>query len=106
MNKKKISNFLELFLNFGCSQCSLTHQTNYSVSMPITEMTPAISLFNSLRILAFKQKLQDVDKEIQAFRKKEMMHMEEIKNNVSNLTQITVNLGAALTELEVRVTAL
>lgn len=69
-------------------------------------MTPAKSLFDCLRILDFEQGLQDVDKEIQAFKKKEVMNMEEMKNNVGNLTQITVKLEAALTELEVRVTAL
>lgn len=69
-------------------------------------MIPAKSLFDSLRILDFEQRLQDMDKEIQAFKKKEVMNMEEMKNNVGNLAQITVKLEAALTELEVRVTAL
>uniref|UniRef100_A0A8C4DY39 Dynein axonemal heavy chain 3 n=1 Tax=Dicentrarchus labrax TaxID=13489 RepID=A0A8C4DY39_DICLA len=52
------------------------------------------------RILEFDQRLQDVDKEIQAFKKKEVMNMEEMKNNVGNLTQITTNLETALIELE------
>lgn len=69
-------------------------------------MIPAKSLFDSLRILDFEQRLQDMDKEIQAFKKKEVMNMEEMKNNVGDLAQITVKLEAALTELEVRVTAL
>lgn len=69
-------------------------------------MIPAKSLFDSLRILDFEQRLQDMDKEIQAFKKKEVMNMEEMKNNVGNLAQITIKLEAALTELEVRVTAL
>lgn len=69
---------------------------------PTTEMIPAKSLFDSLRILDFEQRLQDMDKEIQAFKKKEVMNMEEMKNNVGNLAQITVKLEAALTELEVR----
>lgn len=43
-----------------------------------------------------------MDKEIQAFNKKEVMNMEEMKNNVGNLSQITANLEAAVTELEVR----
>lgn len=65
-------------------------------------MTTVISPFDYLRILEFDQRLQDVDKEIQAFKKKEVMNMEEMKNNVGNLTQITANLEGALTELEVR----
>ncbi|XP_035537407.1 dynein heavy chain 3, axonemal [Morone saxatilis] len=52
------------------------------------------------RILEFDQRLQDVDKEIQAFKKKEVMNLEEMKNNVGKLTQITTNLEAALIELE------
>lgn len=47
-----------------------------------------------------------MDKEIQAFKKKEVMNMDEMKNNVGNLTQITANLEGALTELEVRDIAL
>uniref|UniRef100_A0A3Q3EKF3 Dynein axonemal heavy chain 3 n=1 Tax=Labrus bergylta TaxID=56723 RepID=A0A3Q3EKF3_9LABR len=52
------------------------------------------------RVFNFDQRLQDVNKEIQAFREKEMMNMEEMKNNVGNLAQITANLESALTELE------
>ncbi|XP_034748215.1 dynein heavy chain 3, axonemal isoform X1 [Etheostoma cragini] len=52
------------------------------------------------RILDFDQRLQDVDKEIKAFKKKEVMNMEEMKNNVGNLTQITANLETAVIELE------
>lgn len=69
-------------------------------------MTTAIFPFDYLRILDFDQRLQDVDKEIQAFKKKEVMNMEELKNNVGNLSQITANLETAVTELEVRDTAL
>lgn len=43
-----------------------------------------------------------MQKEILAFKKKKLMNMEEIKNNVRNLTQITTNLVDAVTELEVR----
>lgn len=64
-------------------------------------MTTAMSPFDYLRIFDFDQRLQNVDKEIQAFKKKEVMNMDEMKNNVGNLTQITANLEAALTELEV-----
>lgn len=42
-----------------------------------------------------------MDKEIQAFKKKDMMNIEMMRNNVGNLGQITANLEAALTELEV-----
>ncbi|XP_062266298.1 dynein axonemal heavy chain 3 [Platichthys flesus] len=52
------------------------------------------------RILEFDQRLQEVDKEIQAFKKKEVMNMEEIENNVETLSQITANLESAVTELE------
>ncbi len=72
---------------------------------PTTEVTTVIS-FDDLRILEFDQRLQDVDKEIQAFKKKEVMNTEEMKNNVGNLNQITANLEDALNELEVRDTAL
>ncbi|KAL7390222.1 hypothetical protein ABVT39_017308 [Epinephelus coioides] len=53
-----------------------------------------------IRILDFEQGLQNVDKDIQAFKSKRKMDIEEIKNNVGNLTQITANLEAAVTELE------
>lgn len=47
-----------------------------------------------------------MDKEIQSFKRKEMSNIEDMKNNVGNLSQITANLEAAVTELEVRDTAL
>ncbi|XP_075305326.1 dynein axonemal heavy chain 3 [Odontesthes bonariensis] len=52
------------------------------------------------RVYEFDQTLQDLDKEIQAFRKKEVMNMEEMKNNVGKLSQITSSLEAAVSELE------
>ncbi|KAI3358460.1 hypothetical protein L3Q82_014895 [Scortum barcoo] len=52
------------------------------------------------RIFEFDQRLQDLDKKIQAFKKKEVMNMDEMKNNVAKLSQITANLEGALTELE------
>ncbi|KAI4817445.1 hypothetical protein KUCAC02_010846 [Chaenocephalus aceratus] len=52
------------------------------------------------RILEFAYKLEDVDKAIQAFKRKEVMNIEEMKNNVGNLNEITANLEAAVTELE------
>nr|XP_019946415.1 PREDICTED: dynein heavy chain 3, axonemal [Paralichthys olivaceus] len=52
------------------------------------------------RISAFDQRLQEVDKEIQAFKNKEVIIMMEIENNVETLSQITANLESAVTELE------
>ncbi|KAG7245081.1 hypothetical protein INR49_023647, partial [Caranx melampygus] len=52
------------------------------------------------RIFNFEQRLQDVDKEIQSFKRKEMSNIEDMKNNVGNLSQITANLEGAVTELE------
>ncbi|KAK1880668.1 Dynein heavy chain 3 axonemal [Dissostichus eleginoides] len=52
------------------------------------------------RILEFAYKLENVDKAIQAFKRKEVMNIEEMKNNVGNLNEITANLEAAVTELE------
>lgn len=43
-----------------------------------------------------------MNKEIRAFEKKHVMNMEEIKNNVRNLTRITASLEAAVTEQEVK----
>ncbi|XP_024913275.1 dynein heavy chain 3, axonemal-like [Cynoglossus semilaevis] len=52
------------------------------------------------RIKDFEHRLQDMDKEIQSFKKKELMTMEEIKKNVQVLTEISTNLEAAVNELE------
>ncbi|KAM8840268.1 dynein axonemal heavy chain 3-like isoform 3-T3 [Spinachia spinachia] len=52
------------------------------------------------RVLEFHQRLKDLDKEIRVFEKKDVITTEEIKNNVRNLTQITANLEAAVTEQE------
>lgn len=68
-------------------------------------MITTIYLFNHFRILNFDLSLHDVEKEIHAFKKKGLI-MEEIENNVRNLSKITVNLEAASNELEVRETAL
>ncbi|XP_071775394.2 dynein axonemal heavy chain 3 [Centroberyx gerrardi] len=53
-----------------------------------------------MRILEFDQMLGDVDREIEAFKKKELMSMEEMKNNVEKLSELSANLDAAVTELE------
>ncbi|XP_041823134.1 dynein heavy chain 3, axonemal [Melanotaenia boesemani] len=53
------------------------------------------------RIFEFYENLQGLDKEIQTFKKKnEVMNIEEMKNNVGKLSQITACLEAAVTELE------
>ncbi|XP_069555861.1 dynein axonemal heavy chain 3 [Brachyistius frenatus] len=52
------------------------------------------------RLAVLEQKLQDVDKEIQAFKKKEVMNIEEMKNNVEKLSKTNANLEAAVSELE------
>lgn len=51
----------------------------------------------------FEQRLLVLDEDIQAFKKKEVMNMDEMRNNVGNLRQISDRLDAALMELEVRV---
>lgn len=58
------------------------------------------------RVVDFEQRLLALDEDIQAFKKKEVMNMDEMRNNVGNLKQITDRLDAALMELEVRVAAL
>lgn len=51
----------------------------------------------------FEQRLQELDRELQTFKEKERMSMNEIKNNVASLSQINTKLEGALSELEVRV---
>ncbi|CAG5890787.1 unnamed protein product [Menidia menidia] len=52
------------------------------------------------RVYDFDQTLQELDIEIQTFKKKDVMKMEEMKNNVAKLAQITASLEAAVNELE------
>ncbi|XP_047461369.1 dynein axonemal heavy chain 3 [Mugil cephalus] len=52
------------------------------------------------RIVYFNQRLEGLDKEIRAFARKEMFDIEEMRNNVGNLSQITANLEAAVMEVE------
>lgn len=63
-------------------------------------------MYLSHRVVDFEQRLLALDEDIQAFKKKEVMNMDEMRNNVGNLKQITDRLDAALMELEVRVAAL
>lgn len=58
---------------------------------------------SSVRVADFEQRLLVLDEDIQAFKKKEVMNMDEMRNNVGNLRQISDRLEAALMELEVRV---
>lgn len=46
--------------------------------------------------------LQELDKEIQTFKKKNQANIHDMKNNVAKLSQITASLEAAVTEQEVR----
>ncbi|XP_045076641.1 dynein axonemal heavy chain 3-like [Coregonus clupeaformis] len=52
------------------------------------------------RIAEFDQMLQCVRKEVEAFKKKELMSLEEMKNNVEKLNELTSRLDAAVTELD------
>lgn len=70
------------------------------------KLTTAVSLFHFLRIVDLNQRLEGLDQEIQAFAKKAVMDIEEMGNNVENLSQITANLEAAVMEVEVRDTTL
>src|SRR4029434_3795880 len=45
--------------------------------------------------------LQSMSKEVESFKKKEMMGLEEMKNNVEKLNEIQLALDSAITELEV-----
>uniref|UniRef100_A0A673Y2U6 Dynein axonemal heavy chain 3 n=1 Tax=Salmo trutta TaxID=8032 RepID=A0A673Y2U6_SALTR len=60
---------------------------------------PLLSLL--LRTAEFDQMLQCVGKEVEAFKKKELMSLEEMKNNVEKLNELTSCLDAAVTELDV-----
>ncbi|XP_014014461.1 dynein axonemal heavy chain 3 [Salmo salar] len=52
------------------------------------------------RTAEFDQMLQCVGKEVEAFKKKELMSLEEMKNNVEKLNELTSCLDAAVTELD------
>lgn len=55
-----------------------------------------------LRLAELDEMLQNVNKEVEAFKKKELMTLDEMKNNVEKLDELTAILDAAVTELEVR----
>ncbi|MGH0124048.1 UNVERIFIED_CONTAM: hypothetical protein FKN15_034456 [Acipenser sinensis] len=52
------------------------------------------------KISEFDKKLVVYNKGVESFRKKELMSMEEMKNNVDKLSELTSSLNAALAELE------
>ncbi|XP_028831809.1 dynein heavy chain 3, axonemal isoform X2 [Denticeps clupeoides] len=52
------------------------------------------------RIAEFEQKLQQISKELESFKKRELMSLEEMNNNVEKLKQLTNSLSAAIKELE------
>ncbi|MEQ2235692.1 hypothetical protein ILYODFUR_004863 [Ilyodon furcidens] len=52
------------------------------------------------RIFNLDQRLQELEKDIHTFKKKEIINTEEIKHNVATLCQITSNLEEAVGELE------
>ncbi|MGH0135647.1 UNVERIFIED_CONTAM: hypothetical protein FKN15_057952 [Acipenser sinensis] len=52
------------------------------------------------KISEFDKKLVMYNKDVERFRKKELMSMEEMKNNVDKLSELTSSLNAALAELE------
>uniref|UniRef100_A0A8C9V6G4 Dynein axonemal heavy chain 7 n=1 Tax=Scleropages formosus TaxID=113540 RepID=A0A8C9V6G4_SCLFO len=52
------------------------------------------------RIVEFDQKLEFFNKEVESFKKKEVMTLAEMKNNVEKLSKLTTGIEAALMELE------
>lgn len=53
------------------------------------------------RCSEFETTLEGYNKEVESFRKKEVMTIEEMKNNVEKLNELDKNLELALTEYEV-----
>ena len=49
----------------------------------------------------FESRLEGYSKELEMFRKREVMTTEEMKNNVEKLNDLSKNLDLALTEFEV-----
>ncbi|XP_070269812.1 dynein axonemal heavy chain 3 [Myotis yumanensis] len=52
------------------------------------------------RCLEFESKLESYNKELEGFRKREVMSTEEMKNNVEKLNELSKNLDQALVEFE------
>lgn len=53
------------------------------------------------RCSEFEAKLEGYNKELEGFRKREVMTAEEMKNNVEKLNELSKNLDQALVEFEV-----
>lgn len=56
----------------------------------------------TFRCSEFELKLEGYNKELEGFRKREVMTTEEMKNNVEKLHELSKNLDQALVEFEVR----
>ncbi|XP_074137053.1 dynein axonemal heavy chain 3 isoform X1 [Sminthopsis crassicaudata] len=52
------------------------------------------------RCIEFEGKLENYSKEVESFRKKDVVNMEEMKNNVEKLNELSKNLEMALVEFE------
>ncbi|XP_038618403.1 dynein heavy chain 3, axonemal [Tachyglossus aculeatus] len=52
------------------------------------------------RCSEFEGKLENYHKEVESFKKRDVMNMEEIKNNVEKFSELTKNLDVALVEFE------
>uniref|UniRef100_A0A3Q2QRM0 Dynein axonemal heavy chain 7 n=1 Tax=Fundulus heteroclitus TaxID=8078 RepID=A0A3Q2QRM0_FUNHE len=68
--------------------------TNVTINTMLDEVEAAVHRLSFLMDYA-TQPLQELDKEIQTFKKKEIINIEEMKNNVALLSQITANLEEA-----------
>lgn len=55
----------------------------------------------AFRCSEFETKLESYNKELEGFRKREVMSTEEMKNNVEKLNELSKNLDQALMEFEV-----
>lgn len=60
-----------------------------------------IGLSFAFRCSEFEVKLESYNKELDGFRKREVMSTEEMKNNVEKLSELSKNLDQALMEFEV-----
>lgn len=66
-------------------------------------MTPAILLFDFLRISELNENMQNLSEKIQSLEKKELMTADDLKKNVETIDEINVHLKDYLTEIEVTV---
>uniref|UniRef100_A0A4X1VAV2 Dynein axonemal heavy chain 3 n=1 Tax=Sus scrofa TaxID=9823 RepID=A0A4X1VAV2_PIG len=66
----------------------------------IFENSRNLSLTRGIRCSEFEAKLEGYNKELEGFRKREVMTAEEMKNNVEKLNELSKNLDQALVEFE------